>query len=72
MSSPSITPPLSPHSSGTLLTVREAARRLGLACGTLNNWRSSGQGPAFVRLGSAVRYTEEDLSCFIAQGRAAK
>lgn len=37
------------HSS--LLTTHEAARRLGLASGTLCNWRSCGRGPAFVRLG---------------------
>ena len=57
--------------SNTLLTTREAARRLGLATGTLQNWRIRGQGPAFVRLGKAVRYDEGDLARFVEQGRAA-
>ncbi|MCC7261583.1 MAG: helix-turn-helix domain-containing protein [Candidatus Latescibacteria bacterium] len=58
--------------SSTLLTTREAARRLGLAAGTLQNWRIRGEGPAFVRLGKAVRYDEHDLARFIAQGRTAQ
>ena len=59
-----------PANSSTLLTTREAARRLGLASGTLCNWRSRGQGPAAIHLGRAVRYDEADLVRFIAQGRA--
>ena len=58
--------------SNTLLTTREAARRLGLAVGTLQNWRVRGQGPAFIRLGRAIRYDEGDLARFIAQGRTVK
>lgn len=59
-------------SANALLSTREAARRLGLAAGTLQNWRIRGQGPAFVRLGSAVRYSSEDLARFISQGRTEK
>ena len=58
--------------SSTLLNTREAARRLGLAAGTLQNWRIRGQGPAFVRLGKAIRYDEGDLARFISQGREVK
>jgi len=58
--------------SSALLSTPEAARRLGLAIGTLQNWRSRGQGPAFVRLGKAVRYEEGDLTRFVEQGRAVK
>ena len=58
--------------SENLLKTREAARRLGVASGTLSNWRHRGQGPAFVRLGRAIRYDEADLARFIAQGRAAR
>lgn len=61
----------SPTNSSALLDTREAARRLGLAPGTLQNWRLIGKGPACVRLGRAVRYAEGDLARFIAQGRAA-
>ena len=50
-----------------LLTTQEAAHRLGLAIGTLQNWRIRGEGPAWVRLGRAVRYRETDLERFIDQ-----
>ena len=62
--------------SKTLLTTHEAARRLGLASGTLCNWRVRGVGPKFIRLQGksargrgAIRYTDEDLSSFIEEGR---
>jgi hypothetical protein len=58
----------------TLLTTHAAAHRLGLAPGTLCNWRSRGRGPAYLRLqgkgskgGGAIRYTAEDLARYIAQ-----
>ena len=59
------------HSSN-LLNTREAARWLGLAAGTLQNWRFRGQGPAFIRLGKAIRYEPESLARFVEQGRTAK
>lgn len=52
-----------------LLTDVQAAERLGLAVKTLRNWRVSGRGPHFIRLGGAVRYQEEDLAAFIANGK---
>ena len=55
-----------------LYKTREAAKRLNVAPGTLQNWRCLGKGPIATRLGRAVRYREEDLEHFIAQGRAAK
>ncbi len=57
------------HDHSSLLTTRQAARWLGLAAGTLCNWRSCGQGPAFVRLGRVVRYDEADLAQFVENGR---
>lgn len=63
---------LTSPTSDRLLDTRAAARRLGLSPGTLQNWRHRGQGPAFVRLGKAIRYDEGDLSNFIAQGRTAR
>lgn len=49
-----------------LLKDPEAARRLGLATGTLRNMRSQRRGPRFVRIGSrAVRYRLEDLDAWI-------
>lgn len=52
------------------LTTREAARRLGLAVGTLQNMRSRGEGPVFIRLGAkAVRYLPEDLDAYLRRQR---
>lgn len=33
---------------------------------TLQRWRQEGVGPAFVKLGRAVRYRREDLDSFLA------
>jgi len=67
---------LPPITSSTLLTTREAARRLGLAPGSLANLRSRGQGPIYVRLKGrgtkgrgAIRYLESDLVRYIEQCR---
>ena len=40
---------------------RWAARYLNLACSTLNKARLYGTGPAFYRMGRAVRYLRRDL-----------
>lgn len=50
-----------------LLTTVEAANYLRIEKRTLENWRVSGRGPAFVRLGGAVRYRRGALERFIAQ-----
>lgn len=47
-----------------LLTPREAARRLDVTTGTLQNWRSSGQGPAYVKLRSQVRYEIREVDFY--------
>lgn len=39
-----------------LLSERQLADQLGVHRGTLTNWRSKGQGPAFQKVGRAVRY----------------
>lgn len=49
----------------------EAARRLGLKVATLRAWRRKGRGPAYVRLGRAVRYLSSDLDDFIRANRHA-
>ena len=43
------------------LTETQAAARLGLAPKTLRNWRSRGDGPGYLRLGSVIRYHLEEL-----------
>ena len=51
------------------LTEAEAAVRLGLKVATLRAWRHQGRGPAFVRLGRAVRYLATDIDDFLAENR---
>lgn len=47
------------------LTTVEAADYLGLQRTTLEAWRCRGGGPAFVKLGRAVRYRRADLDAWI-------
>lgn len=53
----------------SLLSTRQAAAYLNLSAATLNVWRCTGRGPAFVRLVGTVRYPLADLQAFIDQGR---
>lgn len=57
--------------SSSLVNEHIAAEILGLKVSTLRRWRWAGQGPRFVKLGSAVRYDRADLEAFIANGRRA-
>jgi len=43
----------------------EAAELLGLHPQTLRNMRCRGEGPAYHKLGRAVRYLEKDLSAYL-------
>ncbi|MBB3900417.1 helix-turn-helix transcriptional regulator [Roseococcus suduntuyensis] len=53
-----------------LLTVADAADLLGLAAETLDHWRMTpDRGPAFVKLGRAVRYRRADVLAFVQRGR---
>jgi predicted DNA-binding transcriptional regulator AlpA len=47
----------------------EAAHTLGLCVKTLRRWRWERKGPAFCKLGSAVRYDPADLRAFIEASR---
>ena len=47
----------------------EAASRLGLKVATLRAWRHQGRGPAYVRLGRAVRYLASDIDDFLNSNR---
>jgi predicted DNA-binding transcriptional regulator AlpA len=53
------------------LTEKQAAQHLGLSPKTLRNWRSRGEGPSFLRLGSAVRYHSETLTSWALNQTAA-
>jgi hypothetical protein len=53
------------------MTEGDAAARLGLKVATLRAWRHRSKGPAFVRLGRAVRYLSTDLEEFLQANRHA-
>lgn len=55
--------------SNAPLTENEAALRLGLKVATLRAWRHQGRGPAFVRLGRAVRYLSIDIDEYLSSNR---
>ena len=49
-----------------IFNTREAAEYVRLAKPTLERFRISGAGPAFCKLGGAVRYRKEDLDQWLA------
>ena len=52
----------------TRLTNQEAAEYLGKNQQTLQNWRSSGTGPAYIK-GRPIMYRVSDLEAWIEQNR---
>lgn len=52
-----------------LLDEAEAARALSIQPKTLCRWRWEGKGPAFYKIGSAVRYKIDDIEEFISSAR---
>lgn len=54
-----------PTSSAPLLSTQQAAQWLGIKAQTLSLWRTQRKGPAFVKLGRAVRYRLDDLQAFL-------
>ena len=50
---------------GKLLTEKAVAEKLGLHVQTLRNHRFQGRGIPYVKIGSAVRYDEDDLKAYI-------
>lgn len=53
----------------TILRTKQAAEYLGVAKVTLEAWRVRGGGPAFRKLGKAVRYCQSDLDAFLASSK---
>lgn len=51
------------------LTTNEAAAYLRLSPVTLAQWRSRDRGPAFLKLGAAVRYRRADLDTWAERQR---
>ncbi len=52
--------------SPKLLSVKEAAERLGLSISYLNKMRVHGGTLPFVKIGASVRYRPEDLEVWVA------
>jgi hypothetical protein len=52
-----------------LLNEKQAADLLNLKVPTLRRWRWAGKGPAFLKIGGAVRYDRADLHGFVASAR---
>ena len=48
-----------------LITAEEAAERLGLKPATLTNWRATGKGPRFTKIGRSIYYRPEAIRAFI-------
>lgn len=51
------------------LKTDEVAKVLEMSPETLRRWRSRGTGPAFLRLGRAIRYDPRDVQAFATQQR---
>ena len=48
-----------------ILNTREAANYVRLGKPTLEHYRIKGDGPVFLRLGSAIRYRKTDLDAWL-------
>jgi predicted site-specific integrase-resolvase len=48
-----------------LLTTRQAGEYLHVSPATLATWRSRGKGPAYIRIGGAIRYHIQDLESYL-------
>lgn len=49
----------------TLLAEADAARYLTVSVGALRAWRGAGSGPAYLKIGAAVRYRPSDLDRYL-------
>lgn len=50
-----------------LLTPTQVSERIQRPVRTLERWRSTGEGPAFVRLGRRIAYREEDVDAWLSR-----
>jgi excisionase family DNA binding protein len=49
-----------------LMTENEVSKRLNVSLASLRRWRLTKRGPAFVKVGSLVRYEPEELEAWLA------
>lgn len=47
-----------------LLNTKDAAPRAGVSPGTLENWRTQGVGPKFIKAGKRVLYDPADIEAW--------
>ena len=58
------------YRNGDLLTPAELSSLLSLSVSTLAQWRCTGRGPAWLKIGGKVRYHSEEVDRWIeAQGK---
>jgi hypothetical protein len=50
----------------SLMTEQEVSKRLNVSLASLRRWRLLRRGPAFVKVGSLVRYSPENLEAWLA------
>ncbi|ARP98244.1 helix-turn-helix domain-containing protein [Pseudorhodoplanes sinuspersici] len=60
-------PSRKPRQSDDLLNEIEASDILRVSVRTLQSWRCGGAGPAFIRIGRAIRYRYSDLLAYVDQ-----
>ncbi len=55
----------------TLLSEKQLAARINVARQTLRKWRHESRGPAYTRLGGAIRYSEIAVQAWLAANTVA-
>jgi len=48
-----------------LYNTKQTAELFGISNRTLESWRISGQGPAFIKMGKLVKYKQSDLDEYL-------
>lgn len=54
-----------PYGEPHLITEQQAADLFGLSVKTLRNWRLSGAGPSYLKIGRSVRYCVSDITAWL-------
>lgn len=62
--------PIRTTQAGRLLTTEEVANILGVTPGYVKQLRYTNKGPAFIRLGRAIRYAPGDVTAYARQVRS--
>ncbi len=55
---------------GYMLTEQDVGELFAVSKFTLRNWRTTGHGPTFAKLGRCVRYTPEAVRAFMSGEKA--